>query len=103
MEAPPEVCPVAANYDFFEQKHFDDPGYPKLHFIEHQYADDWTNWWAPNAACSAAMLRSAGFEVLDHPEDEVFICRRRARPTAAGPVYPAKAKPNGHGNGSGRR
>jgi hypothetical protein len=22
------------------------------------------------------MLRSAGFEILDHPEDEVFICRR---------------------------
>jgi hypothetical protein len=22
------------------------------------------------------MLRSAGFEILAHPEDEVFICRR---------------------------
>jgi len=22
------------------------------------------------------MLRSAGFEILDHPEAEVFICRR---------------------------
>jgi tRNA (mo5U34)-methyltransferase len=84
------IYPAEANYDFFEQKHFDDPGYPKMHFIEHEYANDWTNWWAPNAACSAAMLRSAGFQILEQPEDEVFICRRTERPTDAGAVYPAK-------------
>lgn len=83
---------VAGDYDFFEQDHFDRPGYPKMHFIEHKYANDWTNWWAPNAAGSAAMLRSAGFEVLERPEEEVFICRRVERPTAAGAVYPAKPK-----------
>lgn len=84
------VAPVRADYDFFEQDHFDDPGYPKLHFIEHEYAGDWTNWWAPNAACSAAMLRSAGFNILEHPEEEVFVCRYDARPKAAGAVYPAR-------------
>jgi tRNA (mo5U34)-methyltransferase len=83
--------PVAADYDFAEEAHFEEPGYPKLHFIEHQYAHDWTNWWAPNAACSAAMLRSAGFAILDHPESEVFLCRRGQRPTEAGPVYPARS------------
>lgn len=83
---------VAGDYDFFEQDHFDRPGYPKMHFIEHKYANDWTNWWAPNAAGSAAMLRSAGFEVLERPEEEVFVCRRVERPTAAGAVYPAKPK-----------
>ena len=93
------VHPTAANYDFFEQGHFDDPGYPKLHFIEHQYANDWTNWWAPNAACSAAMLRSAGFQILEQPEEEVFVCRRIERPTEAGAVYPAKPRINGQGNG----
>jgi tRNA (mo5U34)-methyltransferase len=92
-----EIDPVRGDYDFFEQDHFDRPGYPKLHFIEHQYANDWTNWWAPNAACSAAMLRSAGFQVLEHPEEEVFICRRADRPTAAGAVYPARPKTNGEG------
>jgi tRNA (mo5U34)-methyltransferase len=91
----PAIEPVRANYDFFEQHHFDRPGYPKLHFIEHQYANDWTNWWAPNAACSAAMLRSAGFEILDRPEEEVFICRAAKRPTQAGAVYPARPKTNG--------
>jgi tRNA (mo5U34)-methyltransferase len=91
----PDVAPVRADYDFFEQKHFTAPGYPKLHFIEHQYAGDWTNWWAPNAACSAAMLRSAGFEILEHPEEEVFVCRVAEPPTQAGAVYPAKPKANG--------
>jgi hypothetical protein len=23
------------------------------------------------------MLRSAGFEIVDHPEDEVYICKRK--------------------------
>jgi len=96
----PDIDPVRENYDFFEQAHFDAPGYPKMHFIEHEYANDWTNWWAPNAACSAAMLRSAGFEVLQQPEEEVFICRRALRPTPAGAVYPARPKTNGRTNGS---
>jgi tRNA (mo5U34)-methyltransferase len=95
----PAVEPVRADYDFFEQEHFDAPGYPKLHFIEHQYANDWTNWWAPNAACSAAMLRSSGFDILEHPEEEVFVCRRVERPIQMGAVYPARAKTNGKVNG----
>jgi tRNA (mo5U34)-methyltransferase len=96
------VEPVRADYDFFEQAHFNKPGFPRMHFIEHQYANDWTNWWAPNAACSAAMLRSSGFEILEHPEEEVFVCRRVERPTAMGAVYPARPKSNGKANGSGR-
>lgn len=88
-----DMAEVAADYDFFEQGHFDAPGYPKLHFIEHRYAGDPTNWWAPNAAASAAMLRSAGFEILEQPEAEVFVCRRVEQPgRASGAVHPAKSK-----------
>ncbi len=84
------VANVAPDYELSELSVFDDPGYPRLHFIEHDYAHDPTNWWAPNAACSAAILRSAGFEIVNHPESEVFICRRVARPHGAwGAVYPA--------------
>ena len=90
--------PVRSDYDFFEQDHFDRAGYPKLHFIEHAYAGDWTNWWAPNAACSAAMLRSAGFAIVEQAEEEVFVCRRAERPTPAGAVYPATGKLNGKGS-----
>jgi len=85
-----EAIPVEADYDFFDTAHFDAPAYPKLHFIEHQYAGDWTNWWAPNAAASKAMLRSAGFEILERPEDEVYVCRHAPSPTEAGAVYPAR-------------
>src|SRR5690606_26604109 len=63
------------DYDFWDMEMFERPGFPKLHFIEHRYAGDPTNWWAPNRACSAAMLRSAGFEILPNPEEEGFIDR----------------------------
>jgi tRNA (mo5U34)-methyltransferase len=72
---------------------FDDPAYPKLHFIERQFAGDWTNWWAPNRACSEAMLRAAGFTIEAHPEDEVYLCRVAEPPYAAWgqhAVYPAR-------------
>jgi tRNA (mo5U34)-methyltransferase len=98
----PRIAEVREDYDFFEQDHFERPGYPKMFFIEQKYAKDWTNWWVPNAACSAAMLRSAGFEILEHPEEEVFVCRRGDRPTPAGPVYPARRRTNGKANGSAR-
>jgi tRNA (mo5U34)-methyltransferase len=85
-----EVERVASDYDFWETKHFDAPGYPRLHFVENSYANDWTNWWIPNGACAEAMLRSAGFQIVSHPEDEVYIGRVTERPTPAGPVYPAR-------------
>ncbi|MBV8526357.1 MAG: TIGR04290 family methyltransferase [Acetobacteraceae bacterium] len=86
------VMPLAPDYEFWETGIFDDPAYPKLHFIEHEYAHDPTNWWAPNRACTEAMLRSAGFAILSHPEDEVYICRRldEAPNGGYGPVYPAR-------------
>src|ERR671910_1690756 len=64
------------DYDFWQTEMFDRPGYPKLHFVEHRYANDPTNWWVPNRACAEAMLRSAGFAVVAHPEPEVYLCRR---------------------------
>ena len=85
-----DIDPVQENYTFWQTEHFDRPGYPKMHFIEHRYADDPTNWWAPNAAAVEAMLRSSGFEILQHPEDEVYVCRRVEAPYGAGAVYPAQ-------------
>jgi tRNA (mo5U34)-methyltransferase len=87
-----QVDDVAEDYDFWRTDHFDSPGYPKLHFIEHAYAKDPTNWWAPNASCVEAMLRSAGFMIAAHPEQEVYVCRRAKRPAWAGAVYPARGR-----------
>ena len=86
-----QIAEVAADYPFEEMGHFDAPGYPKMHFIEHSYSHDNTNWWAPNRAASAAMLRAAGFRIESNPEDEVFVCRRAELPDARyGAVYPAR-------------
>ncbi len=84
----PAISAVAEDYAFWDAEHFDDPGYPKLHFIEQSYAHDNTNWWAPNRACSAAMLRSAGYEIESAPEEEMFICRHRDGGQA--PAYPVQ-------------
>ncbi len=87
-----EVADVAPDYPFTDTTPFEQPGYPRMHFIEHRYSGDPTNWWAPNRAGTEAMLRSAGFAILDRPEDETYLCRRieRADP-GYGPVYPAGA------------
>ena len=71
-----EVRAFEEDYDFEETAHFDAEAYPKLFFVERNYAGDPTNWWIPNRACAEAMLRSAGFTIVDHPEEEVYICRR---------------------------
>lgn len=86
------VADVAADYDFWTTEPFERPDYPRLHFVEHRYADDPTNWWIPNRACVEAMLRSAGFVITAHPEAEVYLCRRDARPQDQGAVYPARER-----------
>jgi tRNA (mo5U34)-methyltransferase len=63
------------DYPFSETGIFEEPGIPRLHFVQHCYAGDPTNWWIPNRACAEAMLQSAGFEIIDHPEEEVYLCR----------------------------
>lgn len=88
-----EVAEPEADYPFAETAIFDQPGWPRLHFVEHKYSQDETNWWVPNRACAEAMLRSAGFEILTHAEDEVYVCRRVPLPDIPdGPraIYPAR-------------
>ncbi len=89
------IEPLQKDYTFWETELFERPGFPKLHFVERSYAGDPTNWWIPNRACSAAMLRSAGFDVLDCPESEVFICRRSSAPHSPLAVYPARGVTHG--------
>jgi tRNA (mo5U34)-methyltransferase len=86
-----EDAELADDYPFWETEIFDRPDYPKMHFVEKRYTGDPTNWWIPNAACVEAMLRSAGFEVLEHPEQEVYLCRRAELPDdEPRAVYPAR-------------
>lgn len=70
-----DVAPLERDYPFEERDVFERPSYPVMAFVEHRYAGDPTNWWIPNRACLEAMLRSSGFQIVDHPEAEVFVCR----------------------------
>ena len=74
-----QVGSIARDYPFQEVDVFGQPEYPKMFFVESCYAGDPTNWWIPNRACVEAMLRSAGFEIVDHPEAEVYVCRPREK------------------------
>jgi tRNA (mo5U34)-methyltransferase len=96
-----QVDEVPEDHPFFEPgtyrqpEYFNSPGYPKLHFIERKFSGDWTNWWAPNAAASQAMLRAAGFTVEPSPEADVYLCRVAPVPFGQyGPaaVYPSKGE-----------
>ena len=92
--------PVEPDYPFERRDPFDRPGWPKLHFVEHRYSGDITNWWIPNRACTEAMLRSAGYRLIDHPEEEVYVCRHvEPEEDIGGPraVYPAPGGEGGHG------
>lgn len=85
-----DVATVEADYEFQQDGIFEDDSFPRLHFIEHRFSGDPTNWWIPNRACAEAMLRSSGFQIVGHPEAEVYLCRPAAIPAGGGAVYPAR-------------
>jgi len=87
-----EIMPLERDYPFTERELFNRPDFPRLHFIEKDFASDPTNWWVPNRSCCEAMLRSAGFEILSHPEEEVYLCRCTEPPEPGAAVYPARGK-----------
>ena len=79
LEAPPDL-PID------ERERMRAPGWPAMAFIENELAGDPTNWWAPDAACVEAMLRSAGMRVVATPSHEFWVCEPaadRASRTAA--------------------
>ena len=87
------IADIKEDYEFVETGPFEEAGFPKMHFIEHSYSHDVTNWWVPNRACVEAMLRSAGFCIEQQPEEEVYVCRWESLVTPPdGPhcVYPKR-------------
>lgn len=59
-------------------------GWPKMAFIEHRFQDDPTNWWIPNRAGVEAMLRSAGMQISERLDHEIYLC-------APDPEHPSSA------------
>ncbi|MFN2533387.1 MAG: TIGR04290 family methyltransferase [Pyrinomonadaceae bacterium] len=85
-----EVKQLKDDYSFWEEDLFADAAFPKMYFVEKRYSHDPTNWWIPNRACMEGMLRSAGFQIVDHPEAEVFICKRGDFPETVNPTVDLK-------------
>jgi tRNA (mo5U34)-methyltransferase len=87
-----ELEAIASDYAFQEEAIFNRPSFPRLYFIEQRYSGDPTNWWIPNRSCSEALLRSAGFRIMSHPEEEVYVCCRSELQDGPHTVYPARAE-----------
>lgn len=66
------------NYPFWDKDIFADENFPRMYFIEKEYSNDPTNWFIPNRAAAEASLRSAGLEIVDHPEAETWVCVPKA-------------------------
>lgn len=69
-----EVTQVPPDLDIDQRDRMQQPGWPKMAFIEHKLAGDITNWWAPNHAGIEAMMRSCGLKVTHRPGHEIYIC-----------------------------
>lgn len=63
---------------FEERERLEQPGWPRLAFIESSLNNDPTNWWVPNHAAVLGMLRAAAFRVVERPGNEVYVCRPMA-------------------------
>lgn len=72
----PEEYKVNQNISLFNREEMNQQGWPRMAFVEHSLEDDPTNWWIPNHSAIMAMLRSTGFEVIERPGDEIYICRK---------------------------
>ena len=69
-----EVYTDTDGHDFSSREAMLEPGWPKMAFIEHNFAGDPTNWWAPNHACVEAMLRAGGLKVTEALPHELYLC-----------------------------
>ncbi len=69
-----EVAPDTRDGGLEHRERLLDPGWPKMAFLEHELERDPTNWWATNHACSEALLRSTGMQIVSRPLDETYVC-----------------------------
>jgi tRNA (mo5U34)-methyltransferase len=73
-----EVYPDTWDHPINERDALNDPGWPRMAFIEHRFASDPTNWWVPNHAAVEALIRSCGMEVTSHIGHEIYLCQHAA-------------------------
>ena len=74
----PNCAAVAEDYPFDETRIFNEPGAPRMQFVEHRFTGDPTNGRIPNAPCTQAVLRSAGFCIEGRRGSDIYICHSTA-------------------------
>ena len=87
-----DILEVAADYPWAETALFEEPGFPRLHFVEKAYAHDPTNWWgAEPGGCGGACFAVPASKILSRPEKRKLTSAvgLQRDDTAFGPVYPA--------------
>jgi tRNA (mo5U34)-methyltransferase len=77
-----EIYTATGGLALEERAAIQEPGWPKMAFLEHDFAQDYTNWWAPNRSCVEALLRSSGMRILTQLGHEIYLCE-------PDPVHPA--------------
>ncbi|HXE31281.1 MAG TPA: TIGR04290 family methyltransferase [Terriglobales bacterium] len=75
------------DYGFWDHTPFQQPGFPRMYFLERSFAGDPTNWWIPNRAAAEGILRSSGLQLVAHPEPETWICAPAPEQRARGFVW----------------
>jgi tRNA (mo5U34)-methyltransferase len=68
-----KILNVPENLGINDREIMLDEGWPKMAFIEKKLNNDPTNWWAPNASCIEANLRTCGLEAVSRPGHEIYI------------------------------
>jgi tRNA (mo5U34)-methyltransferase len=69
-----DVYSDTGDHPINERDALNEPGWPRLAFVEHRFASDPTNWWVPNHAAVEALLRSSGMQVTAPLGHEIYLC-----------------------------
>jgi tRNA (mo5U34)-methyltransferase len=65
---------VPADVDFQSMDELERRSWPRMAFIENTFCHDATNWWIPNRAAVAGMLRSTGMRIEAAIDADTFLC-----------------------------
>ena len=91
-----EVEPVDADYPFFDRGHVRPAGLSRSCTSSSSATPAIRpTGGCPTAPASRRCCAAPGFAIVEHPEEEVFVCRRRAvefGPDGPHAVYPARGR-----------
>jgi len=82
-----EEAQIPDDMSIDEREQMQEPGWPKMAFIEKELAGDPTNWWAPNHAAIVGMLKTTGLRVTAQPAHEIYVCEPLEKTVASGLTY----------------